>query len=72
MYAPNISRKLQKIVLIVAFAATHALFYNLDTENVSAHKTLTDSRRAELNGAPCAHRSRVRLLHASPHSIVAL
>ena len=30
MHAPNISRKLQKKVLIMAFAATHALFYSLD------------------------------------------
>ena len=34
MHAPNISRKLQKIVLIMAFAATHALFYSLDIEIV--------------------------------------
>ena len=30
MHASNISIKLQKIVLIMAFAATHALFYSLD------------------------------------------
>ena len=38
MHAPNISRKLQKIVLIMAFAATHALFYNLDIEIVTLIK----------------------------------
>ena len=30
MHASNISRKLQKVVLIMAFAATNALFYSLD------------------------------------------
>ena len=38
MHAPNISRKLQKIVLIMAFAATHALFYSLDIEIVTLLK----------------------------------
>ena len=38
MHAPNISRKLQKIVLIVAFAATHALLYSLDIEIVTLLK----------------------------------
>ena len=38
MNVPNISRKLQKIVLIVAFAATHALLYSLDIEIVTLLK----------------------------------
>ena len=38
MHAPNISRKLQKIVLIIAFAATHALFYSLNIEMVTLIK----------------------------------
>ena len=38
MHEPNISRKLQKIVLIMAFAATHALFYSLDIEIVTLLK----------------------------------
>ena len=38
VHAPNISRKLQKIVLIMAFAATHALFYSLNIEIVTLLK----------------------------------
>ena len=38
IHAPNISRKLQKIVLVMAFAATHAFFYSLDIEIVTLLK----------------------------------
>ena len=38
IHAPNISRKLPKIVLIMDFAATHALFYSLDIEIVTLLK----------------------------------
>ena len=38
MHALNISRKLQKIVLIMAFAATHALLYSLYIEIVTLLK----------------------------------
>ena len=37
-HAPNISKKLQKIVRIMVFAATHALFYSLDIEIVTLLK----------------------------------
>ena len=38
LHAPNISRKLHKFVLVMAFAATHALFYSLDIKIVTLLK----------------------------------